>query len=371
MPAGWPSSNGQATLKTSLRYNTKLTAPLSTVNSWNAKAIFLPFRKSFKGTNTGLWDTVFGALDPHNASAVLFGAWTVYVWKDADPEPDFLLGSPAFVIPLYSDLGSGPTRLCGAGIEAINSSSDLYRGGTYYAWRAPAQLNDLFVNNVNLPVKNLARGGKVLQGLPTSLAQVINFPNTVMGSARNGVGTFSVPEDVLNSYVSPIPSLMMLAGDVGATVPFFTESTDNCFYPWHMCGFYLTGLAPQATFELTARHYFEAMVASDTPISMQSFATPSVPRSFLVEEMLAQVLSTCPAGYDYSDNPLGEWLSSIVDVLASVAPTVIGMLPVPGASAIGAAAKPLLNSVSASLKTHAANKKAKAKQQPAKAKGRG
>lgn len=300
------------------------------------------------------------------ANAATYGQFNVWTWRAEDPEPNIISVAPTQYVTLDSSATWSHQRLVSAGFEAINTSAELYRGGMYYGFRAPLISDPNFVpytgSAAQAPNNSYARLFLV-GGLPGTLSDVINLNTTVSGQARDGVGVFSLPMSVENPFVSTLATNILLIDDIStadAVKARFPNPAVQSPFSWMPCGAYVTGLASPATFQLKVRVGYELLPGADASKTYQALAHRPVARSFLIEEMLYGILLHTPAAFDYSENPLGEWMGKLLEGLASVIPTVAGFIPHPAAQAIAHVAAPALANFGQSL-SKSSKKKAKAK----------
>lgn len=361
---GWPGMCAQHTVPSIITKYLPITAPIGTTTTWNYKVIFLPFSNPFVSGSIQPFDRATGKLGtPVVKPPVTYGQFNVWTWRAEDPEPDVIIDGPNYSAVIDPSSDWSLIRLTLAGFEAINTSSELYRGGMYYAFRVPLVPDDhvvVYNGTDGQSTQGTIARLRMIAGIPDQLQDVINLNTTISSDARDGVGVFSLPMDPANPFTSTLPTSILLTQplDKGATLqarlPNVAVSSP---YDWTICGAYVTGLAAQATFELKMRCGYEMRPGSDATNFMQAIARPAVPRSFIIEEMLYQMLNHMPAGFDYSENPLGEWIGKVLQGLGAFIPTAASFIPHPAAKAIGGIAGPAISSIGKALNPPSAGMK--------------
>lgn len=349
--------------------------PAGVTTTWSFKVMFMPFSNLFTSNTRMTWDRSTGTTTAPVASVAVYGQFNVWKWRDEDPEPNIILDAPAHTIILDPSNGWSHLRLTHAGFEAINTSADLYRGGMYYGFRSPLMQDDAFVaysGTSGQPANNTFARLFTVCGYPNGLSDIINLSTTVSGAARDGVGVFSLPMSSENPFTFTAPTNILLLDDISSAAAVngrFPSVGLSSPYRWMPCGAYVTGLATQASFQLKARVGYELMPGADASRAYQAMAHKPVPRSFLVSEMLDQLLANTPAGFDYKENPFGEWMGRILEGLSAVVPSIASFIPHPAAKVVGAIAAPALNQAGRALQGKTINKtKVTVKSKPPKVK---
>lgn len=360
---GWPTTSSSYTVPQIRTEYVSVSAPGSTVNTWNMKVLFLPISNVWQMTGMGDWNRNTGLVTNTTSVGVTFGQFNVWTWDSAAPEPSYL-SAPTYSVTMDADASWSKNRMTLAGFEAINTSSDLYRGGMYYGYRVPRYpYNAVQLGSVAAPTPLMFARTEFLGGFPSGLDDVTNLSTTISGKARDGVGVFSLPRSFENEYTAPSATLIGIVNEIStSTAPlarFRAEGQLTSVYDWDLCGAYITGLAKEATFQLKCRVGYETQVTSASSKLIQAVSTKPVPRSLLIEEMLSQLLTHTPAGFDYSENPLGEWMAKILNGLASVVPILGNFIPHPLAKPIAMAAAPFLSTVAGAIDGHQQAKKQK------------
>lgn len=260
---------------------------------------------------------------------------------DLDPANSTLdlLSSPAVVSFLNTTAGRTwrPTAM---GIELIQTSADLYRGGMGYAYRIPGDPVEAAFLKLPGTSPQFAHG-TVISYPPKVPASIVGYANTWRGDARAGVAAIGVPNDFMNRPKRSFPSgaYLQLPSGTGSSL-IVGDIHDHPVMDWDPFGVFVTGLNPGATFVLRFNMAYEIFPLASDQLFI-TLAQPSVEPSPALEEAILQVLKTMPAGFDYRENPFGEWFSKIVDALAEYLPKIVPALqtihPIAGISGQAAA----------------------------------
>lgn len=347
-PSSWPDSLSSPTLTNVARETHALSAPAGTATSWNFHAAFVPLTDASTLTTNAIYNAASGTVTSGVANVNNLGMFMVWTWKDTDPVPNLQTTAPTYTWSPTDVMATGSiTRLSAAGIEAINVSTDLNRGGTAYAYRMPSNVSDITFMPSSLPANQTMIRWPILQSPPAFIDEFINYGNTYLGSARNGVVAVSTPEDHLNRFApfvatapcifNPATERMAVCSPAGSPV-----------FDWCTAGVWVTGLVPDAVFTLNLRAFFEYKPSLADPFSM-SLAKPCTPVSPVFDELVSGVIRSMPAGFDYAENPFGEWMGKILTSIASVLPAISSVIPHPVVSGVVSAIAPGMRKLGRSL----------------------
>lgn len=261
---------------------------------------------------------------------------------NVDPDMSFSLDS----------LTSGRNRLVGCGIEVVNTTPDMFKGGAVTVWKQPgveAQGDTTYEvrqNATTLPVSL-----QLYRCPPLTSKAAATIPNSQTWEAEHGcyiVGSFNSAENpaVLPEYRgvvvregSGIEELWstgvqdengnygwsnISGGRVFTTAPILDPVTDQPFNypasiyaPLNMSGAYFTGLSPETTLTVTLTAYVETFPHSESELI--SLARPSLADNRLCLEVLSRAMSTLPVAVKAGENPMGEWFARVVEALLPVA----------------------------------------------------
>lgn len=337
---GWPDSKGGSSVVLVDLFETSITQPsgLLAGETWDLHAIMLP--QVFNG-NTGVCtSTPFSRTAPGATSAYPLGVYTAKTGSlpaVLNVEPD--------VKYTYGDLAQGaPFRVIAQGLELVNTSADLYRGGTAFAYRYedPVTFIAPYTSQAPSGVLSVASALDATLYPPTFPSDIDDFPNTYVGDGRDGVYVINTPTDPNNE-----PKIYR-----GRDVGYFANPNDSgnptgrapygggAHNGWCMAGGFMTGLAQGSSILLKHRVFLEIFPSPFTLSTSKSLVRLSdkcTPYSPMVMEVLAQVIRDMPAGCAYTENPLGEWFESIMDHVSKLAPVIgkaVGTV-IPGAGLVG------------------------------------
>lgn len=334
-PSGWPGIHAVKTVCNAITQYADLSAPAGTTATWNFHAVMLP-ATYFSIFGAGLaYNTATGALTGGTAPAGnnqgMFIYWT---WKDADAIPNFNTALPTGTLLVHTQLPPGcETRLTAGGIEAINTSALIDRSGFGYAYR----LQNTYATSSFMPTalgaNQILNRNVIFQSPPNNPNEIVNMSTTYTGSAERGIVVVNLPTSVDNPFAPSIATTNFFLDRVNGLV---TVSNPNSFgsYNWSTAGIFVTGLKPSASFKLKVRAYFEGAPLTSGGYN-QTIARSGVPYSPLMTELACNTIASMPAGFDYAENPFGEWMSRVLDLASHAFPAVGKVLPFPGASAIG------------------------------------
>lgn len=350
---GWPDSSGCPSVAFVDREEITVSAPSGTTTAWNFHVTFSPYI-----TDTAALGTLFtwgptGTISGGGSIAGKKNVWNVYKWKDNDAIPNPLTVAPDVSSTVGSSIPAAcMARICATGVEAVNTSTPLYRGGYQYAYRTKSRAKPATYTEgvaAGAATSNAFRLSTVYTAPPVSPDQIVNMANTFTGSAENGCVVINTPQSFSeNEYEMYCPRYDLMVGNSAS--PCMRINADGIASYWNNAGIFVTGLAPQATFTLKFRTFMEASPLDVVSVTA-ALSKPGVAHSPVVEEILAGILRDMPAGFDYRENPFGEWFMKILDTVANVAPVIGNVLsPVfPPAALIGNGVGALANGISGTV----------------------
>jgi hypothetical protein len=254
---------------------------------------------------------------------------------------------------------SDPGRLIGMGIEAVNTTAEIYKQGTTTVYRLPLSHKSSSV----YAIPNTTSGFSYVSATsypapPRTVAEAMLLAGSRQWKASEGaycvvpfMGQDNPP--VATSYEqpwflypnqdfpgsSPLPNNNAFLGPtlvttgVANTQPaivkgFRHENT-------HMAGMIFAGLSDQSTITLNWNVYYESF---PTPSSdLVTLARPSCVYDPVALELLSRVLNEVPVGVPADMNWDGEWFANIVNKLSDFAPMIGTALGGPAGGALGAA----------------------------------
>lgn len=325
---GWPDTKAGASVCIVDLYETTLKQPtgLAAGDTWDLHVSCLPqcFSADRQLITVSPW-----ALGPPQAQKL--ASLNCQTWPTGTPAHNLLAGSNIVDQYSYGPLAQGAAfRVVAQGLELVNTSAQLYKGGSSYAYRfsTPVSLTAPYtVSSPNSPTTQAGAGlMELVAALPTDPSEIVDWPNTFIGSAQDGLYVINTPVDQVNEA----------RGFAGRGVGYVDDPSDLAtdgvgsaycggHNGWNMCGAFMTGLAQGSSILVKHRVYLEifpSTLKDSESFSLIRLTNPTVPYSPVILEVLAQVLRDMPAGCRYIDNPLGEWFQSILDKIATYAPVV-------------------------------------------------
>jgi len=359
--------------------------PTNQTTPWDLHIPFVPISYA-----TGLYATGNGGLrgNSYNANGKFTGAGNSNLVRlypgynlitCTTPGADW--GTDITGVCLNSSVVEIPTKYCSghfsliaAGVEVVNTTAELYRGGSLTAYRAPSCIDNGFIyyptNMTALttttetcgtsPERKLVRKSSHddLAGIypiplphrfvslpPTTQAEAASYTDSRTWSAVDGAYSIATQSNMDNPFQSLIPRDVCVkktldSATVGGiptqnmwvseSVTSITGNTDalgsnTTVFPFDCSGVILAGLDQHSTIQVTVRYYFERIPATTEP---DLLAMAQVPPAFdgVAMEIYSRCLGMMPVGVPQNENPLGEWFSSILDSIKMVAPKLGGIV---------------------------------------------
>lgn len=287
--------------------------------------------------------TVAGLLAGFNAIAVPSGAdWTTSATFTTYPQVQF----PA-------QFQYGAFRIIGAGYEVVNTTPQLYRGGSVTAFRSPCPkiLTTLIGNYGGTYISTTGQCGVMP---PTTQPEMALYPDSLTWGAEDGIYQVIAQNDIDNPFVFPTPGFagLMTPTDYDSMnsgsgwsdnyIPTVATTTSlssaaNSLLPFDISGCVFAGLQPQTTLQLTV-HYFLERCPSIVTQDLLVLTKPPCPYDPMAMEIMSRCVRALPVACPVSENPLGEWFNEVMSAIADWAPAVggaLGAIGVPFAGLVG------------------------------------
>lgn len=340
---GWPDSRSVPSLAMVDTQEFSITQPAGLLagQTWDCHATVLPFAADgLSGIcSTGTIDR-FGIITGAVAST-LNGPYVVVTGptgNSLNPSGPSA-GATIAAAGNYFGLAAGSVfRVVAQGIEVVNTSAQLYKGGMAYGYRIGGDNSQYSIQRNPAPATNAYSSVRSMPRVPSLPSNVVNYKNTYEGMAEDGLYIVNTPVDdkPLESFAcgqglmvfnnpGSMPSPITLLEGCGPTVG------------WNIAGGFLTGLAQGSSLVVRFRTYLEIFPQWGENNGFIRLASRTVPYSPIIDEVLTRVLAEMPAGGAYTDNPLGEWFEKVLASVAEYAPQVgdaLGMI-FPAAKLIG------------------------------------
>lgn len=399
---------------------------------WDLHCFFVPMSNSFVNPTGGTFNP--GVASPNqysvrgyfrNTSSLSgifpgFNVLTSTVAGDDWIAPSgTIVNSNALALP--PKYCSGHYRLITAGVESVNTTAQLYKGGSVTVYRAPSTRDRdvtlsyatttstaLTTSTQTVPVTRDRR----LSGVPeeplattlqlkltlpaiclppTSQKEAATYTDSRTWAAEDGCYVIATQNDEDNPFLTPSPTDVAIMKTLDAStilndstspilVPIWTTSTNAPFatssgatteatgsgqkvFPFDNCGFVMSGLNQNSTIQITVRYYVERIPATSEP---DLLAMAQVPPAYdgVAMEIYSRCLASMPVGVPVSENPLGEWFNSVLDTIKGIAPKLGGVISGVGRaiSEIGGSGPPPVQSNATPLNQQTNKQKARNRQ---------
>lgn len=366
-PTGFPDADSSRSIPQCFVSTTQVVAPptLSTP-TWDAHIFFNPIswqwaapteystpvpQARYKVNRNGLATASFNGVflqAGYNALSLPAN----FDWINSATAPPGGAASP-YGLAYPKQGSSGQFRLVGCGFEVVNTTPDLYRGGSITVYRTPSSTS---TRQIQLTPATPYFVQSTVTLPPSSQTEAQLYPSSRTWGAEDGcyvVGTLSGTVcPYLVAQPNAVSSIQMMTPDViqdgtnaNTTNCFmfqglYTEQMARCsqILPYDNHGCVLTGLQPQATLQVTVRYYVERIPTSSNPELVVLTRAPT-PYDPVALEIYSRAMAHLPVGVPVDQNPLGEWFNDIMDTISEWGPKVGNALGtiIPGAGAVGTA----------------------------------
>jgi hypothetical protein len=350
VPVGWPDSKAAPSVVLVDTQEVTVTAPtgLATGVTWDLHAGISPYSLNPAGTISSFKGSI-GAVSGPFDTTTFAGPYFALTGASGTAFAPNNTGSGGVTVAFASGYGdiAAPNmfRVVAQAMEVINTSAELYKGGMAYGYRTPTNPNPITFSAQVVPAPAATVWKHTCQTAmnlpPRNASGVVNFKNVYEGEAKDGLYVINTPAKSTNEPPCGIGAnvIMIESPSESSSFAYWTDHAGPA-NNWNHCGGFMTGLAQGSSVVIRYRTYMEifpTMAASQNASTLVRLAGQTVPRSPIIDEILARVLCEMPAGTCYKDNPLGEWFSKILEAVASVAPIVgTALSPIfPAAGLIG------------------------------------
>jgi hypothetical protein len=267
------------------------------------------------------------------------------VYTKPSTTPNFIYqAQPDFMIEIPPQYCTGVFSLNFGGFEVVNTTPDLYRGGSLSCVRYSQPAREPTAWQIAPPSAGHALTVATVQQIrapPVNLSELNNFPNAVTWSARDGcycVYSLNNLEDMPQypSYTQPVinprlfddvPYSDATLNTADCSFPHITDTTNPAYMAFIPCFanveldtnvVMMTGLSPQSTFTLTSRVGIESFPTSAEP-EILVLAKPSASYDACALALYTETIRNLPPGVPAGLNPSGEWWDSVMDTVVGSA----------------------------------------------------
>lgn len=359
-PVGFPDADCSRSIPQMYQFTGTLSAPtVLPTTTWDAQLSFCPVSFGFGGVPNVSAPLTRGTLTPAGlltAGSNGFGFQGGYNFYGMAASTNTINGAAVGTLSGVNGISypaaasSGQFRLVAAGVEVVNTTADLYRGGSVTCYRSPNVQRQGFYIAVG---PNPGLNCSYISLPPGTQAEAQLYPASRTWGAEDGCYLVATMDSSVNDYSSAAPGAVIAMSPFdtptlvsgGNTTVFYTNATGggsgaNCHtvMPFDWSGAIFTGLTPQTTLQVTVRYYVERIPTITQPDLLVLTRNPC-PYDPVALEIYSRCLSELPVGVRVSENPLGEWFNEIMDTVATWAPRIGAGLGsfIPGGAAIGTA----------------------------------
>jgi hypothetical protein len=351
---GRPSSSTQ--LQNTLTFNGSLTLTASNFPNltpgarWDLNVISLPFLTGIQyceAIDNGYFVTPL--TDPPSTGGYLGGV-TSFAADTATSNIFDTLDAPVslnlnkFLYPQWVETASNQLirpfyQVLSVGMECINATPDLYRGGTVIRYRVPTQGRAAILpmsNSFHNQFPRAVNEELFCYPLPPQSAQYASqFPDSVIDEAENGSYQMHTLQDqVSDYYIASGARVAMIRPQLGGEPA--TWNTLMSVSPWNgaysndpplvrgdldIVGSYFQGLDPNSVITIRYRAIIST-VPSAADASLLSLAKMSPPMNAQLDELISLVQTDFLPGVRASMNPGGEWWGSVLTLVSKNASKV-------------------------------------------------
>lgn len=266
-----------------------------------------------------------------------------------------LLDPTPFFFPGYTPVSPSVKRIfyevLSIGLELVNATPELYKGGSLIRYRVPTQgrLSSVAVDD---PMGNLKRESYSYPLPPSSSKEAMQYPDAVLAPASEGSYQIHTCQDAVSDYyLSGNEAVHFRANDTPGALQGNTWTSASTMVPttydydppmvrgdFDMVGTYFTGLSDQSVITARYRIVFSS-VPSSTDSQLVSLAKVNPEANPKLDALVSHVQSLFPPGVPVSMNPRGEWFRKVMQIAKRVLPKVIPVLSDLAQGDVGSAAQ--------------------------------
>jgi len=268
----------------------------------------------------------------------VYAGWNILTCAVGDDWQTTTGGDSFDTVSIDEEFTSGAYRLLATGCEVVNTTAELYKGGSVTAFRSPS-INTS--SEISIPDVETFTARSVGLLPPSTQDEAATYPTSQTWGAEDGSYQVATLNSKDNPFYTPQPgcaglispsSLTDLQDGVGwlGYFPVFFEATDPVRainsslangLPFDTCGTVYSGLNPNTTMQVTVRYYYERH-PTIADVDLLTLSKPSAPYDPLILEMVSRATREAPVAVMVKENPLGEWFTDIVGAVANLAPKI-------------------------------------------------
>jgi len=253
---------------------------------------------------------------------------------------------------------AGTSRIVGFGIEAVNTTADLYKQGAVTCYRMPQapsetsiEMTDAAVGATFIGVRQAVKirkppstaaealllGGSTQWAASDGAYVVVPLASieNPLGNSRNRMILLSANDDIATGeYVMTNDAALATPANL-PPLPTLLKQYTTKFVPYCNCGIYFTGLSNQSTIRVKVKVYAER-APTQADASLAVLATPSAAYDPKALALYSAIMQRMPIAVPVHMNAAGDWWSAILKTIAAAAPVFGSLFPGIG-TAVGAA----------------------------------
>lgn len=279
--AGYPDADGSQTVVSCYQYSLDITKPAGAAGNWDLHVFTLPIgatTSALQHTETGF--DAFTATVGATATAVsTVNAISVDAGQPTVPTSTAVFAPTNYtqlLQPLVPDALAGVSRVVGFGIEAINSSAEIYKQGLVTCYRMP-QVVGQSTHSVLTAASVGASQALKFKRAPTSVAEALLLKGTTQWAAEEGAYLVVPLCGIENPLVGLSNRNVMIRSDepvsIGAhaqtealafstalnapPIPTLSIMNYQKVVPYCTCGIYFSGLNALSSIRIRVKVYTE------------------------------------------------------------------------------------------------------------------
>jgi hypothetical protein len=316
-------------------------------SNWDVNIVSYPFI-----TTNNLITTVdngYSVQLPAVPSHALTGGVTMYANVTGGPTlipnfPPVSLNANQFFYPEFTgtstdDIPRPFYEILSIGMEVINSTPELYRGGSVVRYRVPTQgrRSELLVGDPVTQTSQARTSFFCYPMPPTTEAFATQYPDSVIDQAAAGSYQMHTLQDQVSDYymagnsrvflANPVPTDPLLFFNTYTSAsafendPLYTTDPPLVRGDFDIIGSYFTGLSPQTTLKIRSRSIV-SLVPSSSNAQLVSLAKVSPGPNPQLDYLIALIQASFTPGIESSMNASGDWWKIVLKSAGKLAPMI-------------------------------------------------